>query len=83
MIIRAVTIGITFSSVLYLSSAQAATAVVHKPTTYHNTHYHYVRPAVPPTPVVASPYYRPGYQCKTVCTPNANNQGVHCTKRCG
>ncbi len=67
----------------YTINSHATTAVVHKPTTYHNPHYHYAHPAtVAPKPVVATPYHRPGYQCKTVCTSTANG-GTHCSKRCG
>lgn len=76
IILRTVATSITFAGILLFSTAQATTAVVHKPTTYHhNAHYHYVRPA----PVVTAP----NYSCKTVCTPNANGNGVHCAKRCG
>lgn len=73
--LRIAAMSIAVLTTLQLSIAQAATAVVHKPTTYNHTHYHYVRPA----PVVTSPKY----SCKTVCTPNANGKGVHCAKRCG
>ena len=49
----------------------------------YNRVNNYGRAAVAPVPVVAAPYSRPGYNCRSVCVPSPSARGgVSCYQSC-